>query len=286
MAKSSAEQSPYQNRDQSSGTESQTPSSIQDEVQYWGSDKLKGRVALVTGGDSGIGRAVAIFFAIEGADIAIMYLDEHEDAQQTKEMVERLGRRCVTYAGDIGEEQLCHQCVEQTIQEFGRLDILVNNAAEQHPQKSIEHISAEQLERTFRTNIFAYFYMTKVALPYLKPGSTIINTTSVAAYRGNPQLLDYAATKGAIVAFTRSLSQSLMAKNIRVNGVAPGPILTPLLSTFEEPECKELYDSSVPMKRVGVPEEVAPCYVFLASDDSSYMSGQILHPNGGEVING
>ncbi len=286
MAKISAEQHPYQNRDQPPGTESQTPSSIQDEVQYRGSGKLKGRVALVTGGDSGIGRAVAIFFAVEGADIAIMYLDEHEDAQQTKEMVEKLGRRCVTYAGDIGEEKICHQCVEQTIQEFGRLDILVNNAAEQHPQTSIEHISAEQLERTFRTNIFAYFYMTKVALPYLKPGSTIINTTSVAAYRGNPQLLDYAATKGAIVAFTRSLSQSLMAKNIRVNGVAPGPILTPLLSTFEEPECKELYDSSVPMKRVGVPEEVAPCYVFLASDDSSYMSGQILHPNGGEVING
>jgi NAD(P)-dependent dehydrogenase (short-subunit alcohol dehydrogenase family) len=280
MAQTSAEQQPYQNQDQLSGIESQAP------VQYRGSDKLKGRVALVTGGDSGIGRAVAIFFAIEGADIAIMYLDEHEDAQQTKEIVEKLGRRCVTYAGDIGEEQLCHQCVEQTIQEFGRLDILVNNAAEQHPQTSIEHISAEQLERTFRTNIFAYFYMTKVALPYLKPGSTIINTTSVAAYRGNPQLLDYAATKGAIVAFTRSLSQALMSKNIRVNGVAPGPILTPLLSAFEEPEDKEFYGSSVPMKRVGVPEEVAPCYVFLASDDSSYMSGQILHPNGGEVING
>ncbi len=191
MAKISAEQHPYQNREPP-GTESQTPSSIQDEVQYRGSDKLKGRVALVTGGDSGIGRAVAIFFAVEGADIAIIYLAEHEDAQQTKEMVEKLGRRCVTYAGDIGEEKLCHQCVEQTIQEFGRLDILVNNAAEQHPQRSIEHISAEQLERTFRTNIFAYFYMTKVALPYLKPGSTIINTTSVAAYRGNPQLLDYA----------------------------------------------------------------------------------------------
>lgn len=286
MARSSAEQQLSQNRDQPSGTESQTPSSIQDTVQYRGADKLKGRVALITGGDSGIGRAVAIFFAVEGADIAIMYLDEHEDAQQTKEMVEKLGRRCVAYSGDIGEEALCRQCVERTIQELGRLDILVNNAAEQHPQTSIEHISAEQLERTFRTNIFAYFYMTKVALPYLKPGSTIINTTSVAAYRGNPQLLDYAATKGAIVAFTRSLSQALMAKNIRVNGVAPGPILTPLLSTFEEPEDKELYDSSVPMKRVGVPEEVAPCYVFLASDDSSFMSGQILHPNGGEVING
>jgi NAD(P)-dependent dehydrogenase (short-subunit alcohol dehydrogenase family) len=276
MAQTPAERQPYQNRDQSSN----------DEMQYRGADKLKGRVALITGGDSGIGRAVAVFFAMEGADVAIMYLDEHEDAQQTKEMVEKLGRRCVTYAGDIGEEALCRRCVEQTVQELGRLDILVNNAAEQHPQMSIEHISAEQLERTFRTNIFAYFYMTKVALPYLKPGSTIINTTSVAAYRGNPQLLDYAATKGAIVAFTRSLSQALMAKNIRVNGVAPGPILTPLLATFEEPEYKELYDSSVPMKRVGAPEEVAPCYVFLASDDSSYMSGQILHPNGGEVING
>jgi NAD(P)-dependent dehydrogenase (short-subunit alcohol dehydrogenase family) len=287
MAQTSSNKQPCQNRGQLSSVESQiTSSPTEHESQYRGSNKLKGRVALITGGDSGIGRAVAIFFAKEGADVAIMYLDEHEDAHQTKRKVEQLGRRCVMYAGDIGEEALCQRCVEQTIQEFGRLDILVNNAAEQHPKASIEDISAEQLERTFRTNIFGYFYMTKVALPYLKPGSTIINTTSVAAYRGNPQLLDYAATKGAIVAFTRSLSQALVAKNIRVNGVAPGPILTPLLSTFEEPEYKELYDSSVPMRRVGVPEEVAPCFVFLASEDSSYMSGQILHPNGGEVING
>jgi NAD(P)-dependent dehydrogenase (short-subunit alcohol dehydrogenase family) len=285
MAQTYAEQQPHQNQGSDIGAQN-TPQPIEPEPHYRGADKLKGRVALITGGDSGIGRAVAILFAKEGADLAIMYLDEHEDAQQTKKMVEELGRRCVAYAGDIGEEALCHQCVEQTIQEFGRLDILVNNAAEQHPQRSIEDISAEQLERTFRTNIFAYFYMAKAALPYLKPGSTIINTTSVAAYRGSPQLLDYAATKGAIVAFTRSLSQALMEKNIRVNGVAPGPILTPLLSTFEEPECTEFYDSSVPMKRVGIPEEVAPCFVFLASDDSSYMSGQILHPNGGEVING
>jgi NAD(P)-dependent dehydrogenase (short-subunit alcohol dehydrogenase family) len=287
MAQSYAEQQPQQNQGQQPSTGSQvTPPLIENESEYRSADKLKGRVALITGGDSGIGRAVAVSFAKEGADLAIMYLDEHEDAQHTKKMIEKLGRRCVTYAGDIGEEALCRKCVEQTIQEFGRLDILVNNAAEQHPQRSIEDISAEQLERTFRTNVFAYFYMTKVALPYLKPGSTIINTTSVAAYRGSPQLLDYSATKGAIVAFTRSLSQALMQKNIRVNGVAPGPILTPLLSTFEEPECTELYDSSVPMKRVGIPEEVAPCFVFLASDDSSYMSGQILHPNGGEVING
>jgi NAD(P)-dependent dehydrogenase (short-subunit alcohol dehydrogenase family) len=188
-------------------------------------------------------------------------------------------------AGDVGDEKFCQQAVQQTVDQFGRLDILVNNAAEQHPKESIEEISAEQLERTFRTNIFSMFYLTKAALPHLKEGSAIINTTSVTAYKGSEQLLDYSSTKGAIVAFTRSLSQSLIKKGIRVNGVAPGPIWTPLIpSTFPEDKVKE-FGKQVPMGRAGQPEEVAPSFVFLASDDSSYMAGQILHPNGGVVVN-
>jgi NAD(P)-dependent dehydrogenase (short-subunit alcohol dehydrogenase family) len=201
-------------------------------------------------------------------------------------MVEKEGRRCLTISGDIGDEEFCQQAVQQTVNGFGKLDILVNNAAEQHPQESIEKISAEQLEKTFRTNIFSMFYLTKAALPHLQEGSTIINTTSVTAYKGNPKLLDYSSTKGAIVAFTRALSQSLMEKGIRVNGVAPGPIWTPLIpATFPEEDVAS-FGAQVPMQRVGQPEEVAPSYVFLASDDSSYMSGQILHPNGGVVVNG
>jgi NAD(P)-dependent dehydrogenase (short-subunit alcohol dehydrogenase family) len=214
-----------------------------------------------------------------------MYLSEDQYAEDTKRLVEAEGKRCVMIKGDIGDEQFCQQAVQQTVQELGHLDILINNAAEQHPQESIEQITAEQLERTFRTNIFSMFFMAKAALPHLKEGSTIINTTSVTAYKGNPQLLDYSSTKGAIVAFTRSLSQSLVEKKIRVNGVAPGPIWTPLIpSTFPEEKVKS-FGAQVPMQRAGQPEEVAPCYVFLASDDSSYMSGQILHPNGGEVVN-
>jgi NAD(P)-dependent dehydrogenase (short-subunit alcohol dehydrogenase family) len=243
-------------------------------------------VALITGGDSGIGRATAIAFAREGADIAIVYLNEHEDAAETKRLVEREGRRAITIAGDVGDESFAPEAVRRTIDEFGRLDILVNNAAEQHPQDSIEKISAEQLERTFRTNIFAQFFMVKAALPHLKPGATIINTTSVTAYHGNPQLIDYSATKGAIVAFTRSLSNSLVERGIRVNGVAPGPIWTPLIPSTFPPEKVEKFGKNVPMKRPGQPEEVAPCFVFLASEDSSYISGQILHPNGGEIVNG
>jgi NAD(P)-dependent dehydrogenase (short-subunit alcohol dehydrogenase family) len=262
-----------------------TPKPKSDDHTYQGSGKLQGKVALITGGDSGIGRSVAIFFAKEGADVAIIYKEEDKDAQETKRLVETEGQKCVAIAGDIGDESFCQQAVQQTVKELGHLDILVNNAAEQHPQESIEKISAEQLERTFRTNIFGIFFMTKAALPHLKEGSAIINTTSVTAYKGNPQLLDYSATKGAIVAFTRSLSQSLVEKGIRVNGVAPGPIWTPLIpSTFPEDKVKS-FGAQVPMQRPGQPEEVAPSYVFLASDDSSYMSGQILHPNGGEVVN-
>jgi NAD(P)-dependent dehydrogenase (short-subunit alcohol dehydrogenase family) len=278
---------PAQHQDQRPGIESEmTPRPKSDDAQYRGSGKLQDKVALITGGDSGIGRAVAIAFAKEGADVAISYLNEHDDAKETKKLVEAQGRKCTTIAGDIGNENFCQQVVQQTIDEFGKLDILVNNAAEQHPQESIEDISAEQLERTFRTNIFSMFFLTKAALKHLKQGSAIVNTTSVTAYKGNPQLLDYSSTKGAIVAFTRSLSKSLVEKGIRVNGVAPGPIWTPLIpSTFPE-EKVESFGAQVPMKRAGQPEEVAPSYVFLASDDSSYISGQILHPNGGDVVNG
>jgi NAD(P)-dependent dehydrogenase (short-subunit alcohol dehydrogenase family) len=283
----SQQQRPPQSQDTQPGRESDmTPKPQADDSKYKGSDKLRGKVALITGGDSGIGRAVAIAYAKEGADVAIVYLNEHEDAKETKQMVEQNGRRCITIAGDIGDENFCQRVVEQTVNEFGHLDILVNNAAEQHPQESIEKISAEQLERTFRTNIFSMFYLTKAALPNLKEGSAIVNTTSVTAYQGNPQLLDYSSTKGAIVGFTRSLAKALVEKGIRVNGVAPGPIWTPLIpSTFPE-EKVETFGAQVPMKRAGQPEEMAPSYVFLASDDSSYFSGQILHPNGGVVVNG
>ena len=278
---------PPQHQDEQPGRESEmTPRPKADDPQYRGSGKLQGKVALITGGDSGIGRAVAIAFAKEGADVAIMYLNEHDDAKQTKQMVEEQGQRAVVIAGDIGDESFCQQAVQQAVDEFGKLDILVNNAAEQHPQESIEDISAEQLERTFRTNIFSMFYLTKAALKHLKEGSAIVNTTSVTAYKGNQQLIDYSSTKGAIVAFTRSLSQSLIEKGIRVNGVAPGPIWTPLIpSTFPEDKVAN-FGKQVPMKRAGQPEEVAPSYVFLASDDASYISGQIIHPNGGEVVNG
>ncbi len=280
------EQRSAQHQNQQPGRESEmTPQPQAEDFKYQGSGKLRDKVALITGGDSGIGRAAAIAYAKEGADVAIVYLNEHEDAEKTKQMIEKEGRSCLTMAGDVGDEKFCQQAVQQTVDQFGRLDILVNNAAEQHPKESIEEISAEQLERTFRTNIFSMFYLTKAALPHLKEGSAIINTTSVTAYKGSEQLLDYSSTKGAIVAFTRSLSQSLIKKGIRVNGVAPGPIWTPLIpSTFPEDKVKE-FGKQVPMGRAGQPEEVAPSFVFLASDDSSYMAGQILHPNGGVVVN-
>ncbi len=252
---------------------------------YQGSGKLRGKVALITGGDSGIGQAVAILFAKEGADIAIIYLDEHPDAEQTKQKVEQEDRHCLTIAGDVGDEAFCQQAVEQVVQQFGHLDILVNNAAEQHTQPDIEHISAEQLERTFRTNIFSMFFLSKAALKHLHEGSTIINTTSVAAYKGSPTLLDYSTTKGAIVSFTRSLSQSLVQQGIRVNAVAPGPIWTPLIpATMPEDKVKQ-FGQETPMQRAGQPEEVATSYVFLASDDSSYITGQVLHVNGGTIVN-
>ncbi len=262
------------------------PTPVFEDRQYKAAGKLTGKTALITGGDSGIGRAVAVTYAKEGADVAIVYLNEHSDAEETKRQVEQEGRRCLLISGDIGNEAFCQEAVEKTVKELGSLQILVNNAAEQHPQKQFEDITAEQLERTFRTNIFSFFYLTKAALKHLKTGASIINTTSITAYQGNEMLIDYSATKGAIVTFTRSLSLNLIKKGIRVNGVAPGPIWTPLIpSTFDEQQVSQ-FGANTPMKRAGQPEELAPSYVFLASDDSSYMSGQILHVNGGTVVNG
>jgi NAD(P)-dependent dehydrogenase (short-subunit alcohol dehydrogenase family) len=280
-------QQPPQHQDRQPGVESEmTPRPRAEDHTYRGSGKLENKVALITGGDSGIGRAVAIAFAKEGADVAIAYLNEHGDAQETRALVDKEGRRCLAIAGDVGDEGFCRRVVQDTVREFGRLDVLVNNAAEQHPQESLDQITSEQLERTFRTNIFSFFYMTKAALSHLPEGSAIINTTSVTAYRGSAHLIDYSATKGAIVAFTRSLAKALVGRGIRVNGVAPGPIWTPLIPATVPAERVASFGADVPMQRAGQPEEVAPSYVFLASDDASYMAGQILHPNGGEVVNG
>jgi NAD(P)-dependent dehydrogenase (short-subunit alcohol dehydrogenase family) len=278
---------PPQHQDRQPGREHKMkPRPKAEDEKHRGSGKLQNKVALITGGDSGIGRAVAIAFATEGADVAVVYLDEHKDAKETQRLVQEHGRQCILIAGDVGDEKFCRQAVKDTVSEFKTLDILVNNAAEQHPQDSIEKISRKQLERTFRTNIFSFFFMTKAAIKRLRKGSAIINTTSVTAYKGNPKLLDYSSTKGAIVAFTRSLSQALAEKGIRVNGVAPGPIWTPLIpSTFPKEDVAK-FGSDTPLGRPGQPEEVAPSYVFLASDDASYMTGQVLHPNGGTVVNG
>jgi NAD(P)-dependent dehydrogenase (short-subunit alcohol dehydrogenase family) len=253
---------------------------------YKAAGKLEGKVAIITGGDSGIGRSVAVLYAREGADVAILYLDQHQDADETRTVVEQYGRRCLIFAGDVADRDVCRKVIDETLAAFGKLDILVNNAAEQHPQEKLEDISEEQWEKTFRTNIFGMFQMTKAALPHLGKGASIINTTSVTAYKGSPQLLDYSATKGAITAFTRSLSMNLAERGIRVNGVAPGPIWTPLIpSTFDADEVAE-FGSNTPMKRPGQPDEVAPAYVYLASSDSAYVSGQVIHVNGGTVVNG
>jgi len=257
------------------------------EPRYKGSDRLKGKVALVTGADSGIGRAVAALFAREGADIAILYLCEHDDAKKTKAIVEAEGRRAITIAGDVGDAKFCDEAVTQVVKQFGRLDILVNNAGEQHPDKDIRDITDEQLRRTFQTNIFSMFYLTQAARPHLNKGSAIVNCTSVTMYKGSDDLLDYSATKGAITAFTRSLSENLIKDGIRVNAVAPGPIWTPLNPMGgKPPEDMTDFGKSTPMGRPGQPNEVAPSFLFLACEDSSYMSGQVLHPNGGVIVNG
>ncbi|MBA2466699.1 MAG: SDR family oxidoreductase [Sphingomonas sp.] len=254
---------------------------------FAGSGRLKGKVALITGADSGIGRAVAALFAREGADIAILYLCEHDDAEKAKRIVEGEGRRAITIAGDLGDKSFCDRAVAQTVDQLGGLDILINNAGEQHWEKDIRDISEEQLKRTFQTNIFSMFYLTQAARPHLKSGSAIVNCTSVTMYQGSELLLDYSATKGAITAFTRSLSQALVEDGIRVNAVAPGPIWTPLNPFGGQPKEKiPEFGKDTPMGRPGQPNEVAPSFLFLACDDGSYMTGQTLHPNGGTIVNG
>ncbi|WP_028388738.1 SDR family oxidoreductase [Legionella fairfieldensis] len=277
---------PAQQQNRQPGLESKmTPEPDYFSANYKGSDKLKGKTALITGGDSGIGRAVSCAFAKEGADVIVHYLNEHEDAKKTKEIVEKMGRKCWLMSANLQTFSACEKLVKQAQEQCPPINILVNNAGEQHPQESIEEISCDQLENTFKTNFFSYFYMVKTLLPFLKEGDVIINTASVTTYKGSAHLLDYSATKGAIVGFTRSLSQNLVSRGIRVNAVAPGPIWTPLIpSTFTAKEVEE-FGSQVPMKRMGQPAEVAPCYVFLASEDSSYMTGQVLHPNGGVIVN-
>ena len=253
---------------------------------YRGSGKLDNKVALITGGDSGIGRSVAVHFAREGADVAIVYLCEDQDAEETRKLVEAEGKRCLLIPGDVRQQQVCQDAVGTVIREFGKLNILVNNAAEQHPRERIEEISPAQLANTFSTNIFSFFYFTQAALTHMHEGDSIINTTSITAYHGSPGLLDYSSTKGAITSFTRSLSINLADKGIRVNAVAPGPIWTPLIPATFDADHVASFGKDTPFKKPGQPCEVAPSYVFLASEDSSYISGQVLHPNGGQVING
>jgi len=274
---------PEIHEDQLPGSEAKLEPKPDWEPRYPGSGRLKGKVALITGADSGIGRAVAALFAREGADIAIAYLCEHEDAAKTREIVEGEGRRAIVIAGDIGSREFCEKAVKQTVDELGRLDVLVNNAGEQHPDKDIRDITEEQLRRTFQTNIFGMFFMTQAARPHLKKGSSIINCTSVTMYKGSADLLDYSSTKGAITAFTRSLAKNLVEDGIRVNAVAPGPIWTPL-NPFggQPPEDMKDFGKNTPMGRPGQPNEVAPSFLFLACEDSSYMIGQVLHPDGGD----
>ena len=275
---------PMVHEDQLPGHESELEPKPDWQPRYPGSGRLKGKVALITGADSGIGRAVAALYAREGADIAILYLCEHDDAAKTKEIVEGEGRRAITIAGDIGDKDFCGQAVKRTVDELGGLDILVNNAGEQHSDKDIVDITEDQLKRTFQTNIFGMFFLTQGAVPHLKEGSAIINCTSETMYAGSKHLLDYSSTKGAITAFTRSLALNLVEKGTRVNAVAPGPIWTPL-NPFggQDPQKIPEFGKKTPMKRPGQPNEVAPSFLFLACDDSSYMTGQVLHPDGGDT---
>jgi NAD(P)-dependent dehydrogenase (short-subunit alcohol dehydrogenase family) len=276
---------PPQEQDHQPGVESKMRPRPEYLPKYPGVGKLKDKVAIITGGDSGIGRAVAVAMAREGALVAIIYLEEHDDANETQRLVEAEGSQALLFAGDVADEMFCWESIERTFEEFGRIDILVNNAAEQHETEDPAELDTAQLERTFRTNVFSQFHMVRACLQYMQAGSSIINTTSITAYRGHKTLIDYAATKGAILAFTRSLSEALIDRDIRVNGVAPGPIWTPLIPSSFDAEKTAKHGESAPMHRAGQPNEVAPCYVFLASEDASYMSGQVLHPNGGNIVN-
>jgi NAD(P)-dependent dehydrogenase (short-subunit alcohol dehydrogenase family) len=269
------------------GTEAGLDPKPEWQPRYPGSGRLKGKVAIVTGADSGIGRAVAVLFAREGAKVAIAYLCEDEDAARTRELCEAEGAEALTFAGDLGDPEVAHALVDLVIGDWGQLDVLVNNAGEQHPDKDIRDITTEQLQRTFQTNIFSMFYVVQAAREHLKPGAAIVNCTSVTSYKGEPELLDYSSTKGAITAFTRALSEQLVGEGIRVNAVAPGPIWTPLNPSGGATEEKLAhFGENTPMGRPGQPNEVAPSFLFLACEDSSYMSGQVLHPNGGTVVNG
>jgi NAD(P)-dependent dehydrogenase (short-subunit alcohol dehydrogenase family) len=280
------EKQPPQTQPRQPGREGPMEPAPRWEPRHPGAGRLAGRVAIVTGGDSGIGRAVCAAFAREGADLGILYLEEHEDARATAAAVEAEGRRAVLVAGDVGDEAHCRAAVATVVGALGRLDVLVNNAAEQHQVDDVTQITEEQLTRTFRTNVFAQFFMVKAALPHLGEGAAIVNTASVTAYQGNPSLLDYTSTKGAIVAFTRGLSNGLAPQGIRVNAVAPGPIWTPLIPATLDEESVASFGANVPLGRAGQPNEVAPAYVFLASDDASYVTGQVVHPNGGTVVAG
>ncbi|MDH1263524.1 SDR family oxidoreductase [Pseudomonas sp. GD03944] len=278
---------PAQHQNQQPGREQDmNPQPIYLASTYRAADKLAGKVAIITGGDSGIGRAVAVHYALEGAHVALVYLNEDEDANKTLAEVASHGGQAIALAGDVADAGFCQHIVDEVIAKWGRLDILVNNAGEQHPEKNLEDLDQSTWEQTFRTNIFAMFQLTKVALAHLQPGSSIINTSSITAYKGNPMLLDYSSTKGAITSFTRSLSINLAPKGIRVNGVAPGPIWTPLIPSTFSAEKVATFGSDTPMGRPGQPSEVAPAFVYLASNDASYVTGQMLHVNGGSVVNG
>jgi NAD(P)-dependent dehydrogenase (short-subunit alcohol dehydrogenase family) len=277
---------PPQHQDHQPGRETEMHPKPDFTPKFPGNGRLKDKVAIITGGDSGIGRACAVLFAREGAQVALVYLEETEDAKITAEAVKAEGKEALLLRGDVGDKTFCDNVAGKVIEEFGKIDVLVNNAAEQHPQEEITDITPEQLRKTFETNLFGYFYMTQAAMSHLQAGASIVNTTSVTAYRGSPTLLDYSSTKGAIVAFTRSLSGNLAEKGIRVNAVAPGPIWTPLIpATFPADKVAE-FGATQPMKRPGQPNEVATCHLFLACDESSYLSGQVLHPNGGEIVGG
>lgn len=276
---------PPQHQNRQPGRESEmNPLPQFDNPNYKASGKLEGKTALISGGDSGIGRAIATAYAKEGADIAFVHLRENSDADQTIDIVTNLGRRCIKIETDLGVEQNAIDAVNQTMQEFGKIDILVNNAAVQYPQNSILDVEQQQLTQTFESNFFSCFYMTRALLPHFQQGSAIINTTSVTAFEGNPTLIDYASSKGAIVSFTRSMALSLVESGIRVNAVAPGPVWTPLIVSSFSPEKVQEFGSNTPMKRAAQPYELAPVYVFLACEDSSNITGQVLHVNGGKIM--